>query len=276
MLGELASFSNALSNALTNTLGGKSTQQSSWRNTLRYSSSIAMVLICFIIVFNLDTLSVRVVLIGFAAGLCGGLGLPFIYKAISTGAVSFVSPVVALTQAFFLILFAVIVKNESLTATFPIAALLGVIGIFLCSRQAGGNQKVGLSIFLLSATAATFFSGFSFLMTEIDNSQILGALFGARIGVFILTFVFPPRKTESEPNTWRKYALLSGGFEICANITFMVAINNLELSKVGIFMACAPALSTLVAIKLLHQRPSITNWIGIAASSGALAIIAIS
>lgn len=275
MIGEAASFSNALANAFTNTLGGKSTQLSSWRHTLRYSSSIAMALILIVILFNLEILSMRVVVIGFIGGICGGLGLPFIYRAISTGAVSFVSPVVALTQSFFLILFAVIVKNESLSITFPIAAILGVIGIFLCSRQAGGNQKVDLSIFLLSATAAVFFSGFSFLMTEIDNSQILGALFGARIGVFLLTFIFPPKKTNPQPSTWRRFALLSGGIEVCANITFLIAINNLDLSKVGIFMASAPALASLIAIKLLHQKPTITNWVGIAASSGALAIIAI-
>ena len=278
MIGEVASFSNALSNAFTNTLGGKSTQLSNWRNTLRYSSSIALVIICFVILFNLETLTLRVFGIGFAAGFIGGLGLPFIYKAISTGAVSFVGPVVALTQSFFLIMFAVIVKNESLSLTFPIAAALGAVGIYLCSRQAVGNQPVTFSIFLLAATAAVFFSGFSFIATEIDNSQILGGLVGARFGVFALTFVFPPKKGLVIPNggEYKKYALLSGTCEVVANIFFMIAINNLELSKVGIFMASAPALSTLIAIKMLHQRPSITNWVGIAASSGALAIIALS
>jgi drug/metabolite transporter (DMT)-like permease len=278
MIGELASFSNALSNAFTNTLGGKSTQLSNWRNTLRYSSPIALVIICFVILFNLETLTLRVFGIGFAAGFIGGLGLPFIYKAISTGAVSFVGPVVALTQSFFLIMFAVIVKNESLSLTFPIAAALGAVGIYLCSRQAVGNQPVTFSIFLLAATAAVFFSGFSFIATEIDNSQILGGLVGARFGVFALTFVFPPKKGLAIPNggEYKKYALLSGTCEVVANIFFMIAINNLELSKVGIFMASAPALSTLIAIKMLHQRPSITNWVGIAASSGALAIIALS
>jgi drug/metabolite transporter (DMT)-like permease len=278
MIGEVASFSNALSNAFTNTLGGKSTQLSTWRNTLRYSSSIALVIICFVILFNLETLTLRVFGIGFAAGFIGGLGLPFIYKAISTGAVSFVGPVVALTQSFFLIMFAVIVKNESLSLTFPIAASLGAVGIYLCSRQAVGNQPVTFSIFLLAATAAVFFSGFSFIATEIDNSQILGGLVGARFGVFALTFVFPPKKGLAIPNggEYKKYALLSGTCEVVANIFFMIAINNLELSKVGIFMASAPALSTLIAIKMLHQRPSITNWVGIAASSGALAIIALS
>ena len=278
MIGEVASFSNALSNAFTNTLGGKSTQLSTWRNTLRYSSSIALVIICFVILFNLETLTLRVFGIGFAAGFIGGLGLPFIYKAISTGAVSFVGPVVALTQSFFLIMFAVIVKNESLSLTFPIAAALGAVGIYLCSRQAVGNQPVTFSIFLLAATAAVFFSGFSFIATEIDNSQILGGLVGARFGVFALTFVFPPKKGLVIPNggEYKKYALLSGTCEVIANIFFMIAINNLELSKVGIFMASAPALSTLIAIKMLHQRPSITNWVGIAASSGALAIIALS
>ena len=278
MIGEVASFSNALSNAFTNTLGGKSTQLSNWRNTLRYSSSIALVIICFVILFNFETLTLRVFALGFAAGFIGGLGLPFIYKAISTGAVSFVGPVVALTQSFFLIMFAVIVKNESLSLTFPIAAALGAVGIYLCSRQAVGNQPVTFSIFLLAATAAIFFSGFSFIATEIDNSQILGGLVGARFGVFALTFVFPPKKGLVIPNggEFKKYALLSGFCEVVANIFFMIAINNLELSKVGIFMASAPALSTLIAIKMLHQRPSITNWVGIAASSGALAIIALS
>ena len=278
MIGEVASFSNALSNAFTNTLGGKSTQLSTWRNTLRYSSSIALVIICFVILFNFETLTLRVFALGFAAGFIGGLGLPFIYKAISTGAVSFVGPVVALTQSFFLIMFAVIVKNESLSLTFPIAAALGAVGIYLCSRQAVGNQPVTFSIFLLAATAAIFFSGFSFIATEIDNSQILGGLVGARFGVFALTFVFPPKKGLVIPNggEYKKYALLSGTCEVIANIFFMIAINNLELSKVGIFMASAPALSTLIAIKMLHQRPSITNWVGIAASSGALAIIALS
>ena len=278
MIGEVASFSNALSNAFTNTLGGKSTQLSNWRNTLRYSSSIALVIICFVILFNFETLTLRVFALGFAAGFIGGLGLPFIYKAISTGAVSFVGPVVALTQSFFLIMFAVIVKNESLSLTFPIAASLGAVGIYLCSRQAVGNQPVTFSIFLLAATAAVFFSGFSFIATEIDNSQILGGLVGARFGVFALTFVFPPKKGLAIPNggEYKKYALLSGTCEVIANIFFMIAINNLELSKVGIFMASAPALSTLIAIKMLHQRPSITNWVGIAASSGALAIIALS
>ena len=278
MIGEVASFSNALSNAFTNTLGGKSTQLSNWRNTLRYSSSIALAIICFVIAFNLETLTTKVFVLGFLAGITGGLGLPFIYKAISTGAVSFVGPVVALTQSFFLIMFAVIVKNESLSLTFPIAAALGAVGIYLCSRQAVGNQPVTFSIFLLAATAAVFFSGFSFIATEIDNSQILGGLVGARFGVFALTFVFPPKKELVMPNggEYKKYALLSGTCEVVANIFFMIAINNLELSKVGIFMASAPALSTLIAIKMLHQRPSITNWVGIAASSGALAIIALS
>ena len=278
MIGEVASFSNALSNAFTNTLGGKSTQLANWRNTLRYSSSIALVIICFVILFNFETLTLRVFALGFAAGFIGGLGLPFIYKAISTGAVSFVGPVVALTQSFFLIMFAVVVKNESLSLTFPIAAALGAVGIYLCSRQAVGNQPVTFSIFLLAATAAVFFSGFSFIATEIDNSQILGGLVGARFGVFALTFVFPPKKGLVIPNggEYKKYALLSGFCEVVANIFFMIAINNLELSKVGIFMASAPALSTLIAIKMLHQRPSITNWVGIAASSGALAIIALS
>lgn len=278
MIGEIASFSNALANAFTNTLGGKATQQSSWRNTLRSSTTIALALICVVIAFDLSSLTLRVVGIGILAGFIGGLGLPFIYHAFSVGSVSFVGPVVALVQSFNLIAFAVIIKNEQISPVFPIAACLGVVGLFLCSRQVGGNNKATLQVFFLTAAAGILFSGFSFIMTLIENSQILPALFGARIGVLLISVIFAPKidkKVFAKPVGWRKYALLSGTCEIIANLFFMLAINNLELSKVGIFMASAPALSVLIAIKLLHQKPSLINWVGIAATSGALALIAV-
>jgi hypothetical protein len=278
MIGEIASFTNALANAFTNTLGGKSTQQSSWRNTLRASSTIAFALICVVIAFDLSSLTLRVVLIGLLAGFSGGLGLPFIYHAFSVGSVSFVGPVVALVQSFNLIAFAVIVKNEQIAPLFPIAACLGASGLYLCSRQVGGNKKATLNAFFLTAAAGTLFSGFSFIMTLIDNSEILPALFGARIGVLLISVIFAPKsdkKIFTKPVGWRKYALLSGTCEIIANLFFMLAINNLELSKVGIFMAAAPALSVLIAIKLLHQKPTPTNWVGIVATSAALALIAL-
>ena len=278
MIGEIASFSNALSNAFTNTLGGKSTQQSSWRNTLRASTTIAFALICVVIAFDLSSLTLRVVAIGIAAGFTGGLGLPMIYQAFSVASVSFVGPVVALVQSFNLILFAVLVKNEELSILFPIASALGAAGLYLCSRQGVSSQKATFNAFFLTAAAATFFSGFSFIMTLIENNEILPALFGARIGVLLVSFIFSPKtdkKVFTKPIGWRKYALLSGTCEIIANLFFMLAINNLELSKVGIFMASAPALSVLIAIKLLHQKPSLINWAGIAATSGALALIAV-
>jgi uncharacterized membrane protein len=278
MIGEIASFSTALGNALTNTLGGKSTQQSSWRNTLRASTTIAFAIISVVIAFNLSSLTVRVVLIGIAAGFTGGLGLPLIYQAFSVGSVSFVGPVVALVQSFNLILFAVFVKNEDISALFPIASLLGAIGLYLCSRQSGSNQKATFYVFFLTAAAATCFSGFSLIMTVIETNQILPALFGARFGVLLISVIFPPKtdkKVFTKPTGWRRYAVLSGAFEVTTNLIFMIAINNLELSKVGIFMAAAPALSVLIAIKLLRQKPSLTNWLGIAATSAALAIIAI-
>ena len=55
----------------------------------------------------------------------------------------------------------------------------------------------------------------------------------------------------------------------------MLAIANLELSKVGIIMASSPALATIIGIKLMKQKPLLINWLGIAATSTALIIIAV-
>jgi len=280
MIGEAFSFSHALLNAFTNTLGGRSTQLSSWRNTLRASTSIAMVVICIAILFNLETLTLRVVAIGIAGGLIGGLGLPLIYQAFAVGSISFVSPVVALVHSFNLILFAVIVENEKLSWAFPIAALLSVAGLFACSRTSSTQVNASFYVFALAALAGCCFTVFTFFLNLVEQDEILPVLFGGRIGVLLVSFIFPPKKeskkiAKESSKDWRKYALLSGLCEIFGNLAFMFAITNLDLSKVGVFMTLAPALASLISIKLLKQKPLLINWLGIAATTTALAIIAV-
>ena len=63
MIGELASFSNAISYAFSGILGGKSTQISSWRNTLRGSSLMAMAIISLVLLFDFQSISLRFILI---------------------------------------------------------------------------------------------------------------------------------------------------------------------------------------------------------------------
>jgi drug/metabolite transporter (DMT)-like permease len=283
MIGEVFSFSHALLNAFTNTLGGKATQLTSWRNTLRASTTIAMVVISIAILFNLETLTLRAVAIGISGGLVGGLGLPLIYQAFAVGSVSFVSPVVALVQSFNLILFAVIVENEKLSWAFPIAALFGVAGLFACSRTSATQGSASFKVFGLAALAGCCFTVFTFFLVFIEQDQILAVLFGGRIGVLSVSFFFPPKKkskkvakeVKESSKDWRKFALLSGLCEGFGNLAFVLAITNLDLSKVGIFMTLAPALASLIGIKLLKQKPSLINWLGIAASTTALAIIAV-
>jgi drug/metabolite transporter (DMT)-like permease len=280
MIGETFSFSHALFTALTNTLGGRSTQLSSWRKTLRASTTIAMVVISIVILFNLETLTLRLVAIGIAGGLIGGLGLPLIYQAFAFGSISFVSPVVALVHSFNLILFAVIVENEKLSWAFPIAALLSVAGLFACSRTSSTQVNAGYKVFALAALAGCCFTVFTFFLNLVEQDEILAVLFGGRIGVLLVSFIFPPKKVSKKTATesskdWRKYALLSGLCEILGNLAFMFAITNLDLSKVGVFMTLAPALASLISIKLLKQKPLLINWLGIAAITTALAIIAV-
>jgi drug/metabolite transporter (DMT)-like permease len=239
-----------------------------------------MVVISIAILFNLETLTLRVIAIGIAGGLIGGLGLPLIYQAFAVGSISFVSPVVALVHSFNLILFAVIVENEKLSWAFPIAALLSVAGLFACSRTSSTQVNASFYVFALAALAGCCFTVFTFFLNLVEQDEILPVLFGGRIGVLLVSFIFPPKKeskkiVKESSKDWRKYALLSGLCEIFGNLAFMFAITNLDLSKVGVFMTLAPALASLISIKLLKQKPLLINWLGIAATTTALAIIAV-
>ena len=108
------------------------------------------------------------------------------------------------------------------------------------------------------------------------NPKLLPPSLAQELVCYLFHLSFHQRVIKNHTSSsWKKYALLSGSCEMLANLFFMIAITNLELSKVGVFMASAPALSALIAIKLMKQKPSIANWLGIAATSSALAIIAL-
>lgn len=274
MNGDIAAFSQALSIASANTLGGKSTQLGNWRKTLKVTATTALFVVSLAVLINHRNFSITSIGIGILAGISGGIGLPLAYRAFSAGPISFVSPAMSIIQTFILVIFAVTVKNDSLSKHFFIIVILSVIGLTLCSFQTKKANRTNLNTIVLTFFSALFFSGFSVIMTFAGKNEILFAIFGVRIGVMLMYLIYSVLdKSVShavQKSNWRKYALFSGIFEVTSNILYVVAINHLELSKVGIYMASTPVLSTLIAVKILGQKPTWLNWSGIFISSFAL------
>ena len=76
-------------------------------------------------------------------------------------------------------------------------------------------------------------------------------------------------------NSWLMFTVISALMEFTANFTYVVAITNLDLAKVGIIISTSSIFATLVAIPVMKQRPRLINWIGIMIATLSLALVAL-
>jgi drug/metabolite transporter (DMT)-like permease len=63
--------------------------------------------------------------------------------------------------------------------------------------------------------------------------------------------------------------------EFIANYTYIVAITNLDLAKVGVILSTSSIFATLIAIPVMKQKPRFVNWMGILIATFSLALVAI-
>ena len=278
MLGYAAGFTNVVAIATANVFAGKATSLRDWRVTFRLTSSIILGITLVLVVLDNATFQRQDYFIGMLAGISGGLGIPLAYKAFSQGPVAFVSPLIAVVQTSAIVIFAVI-TGESLGPVLVIAFLLGVLGVYLAGKPRVLETTNLFGVSKTTIAAALFFSGFSLGMTRIEEGQNITGLAGARMGVFLVAFALirsaSPKVIGKSKRSWLIFAVLSALMEFTANFTYVLAISNLDLAKVGIIISTSSIFATLVAIPVMKQRPRLINWIGIMIATFSLALVAI-
>lgn len=279
MLGYAASFTNVVAIATANVFAGKATSLRDWRVTFRLTSSIILVITSVLVFLDDATFQSQDYLIGMLAGISGGLGIPLAYKAFSQGPVSFVSPLIAVVQTSSIVLFAII-TGESFGPALAIAFLFGFLGVYLAGKPRVLETTNLFGVSKTTIAAALFFSGFSLGMTRIEDGQNITGLAGARMGVFLVAFLLVRstsfKVTWENRKSWLIFTVFSALMEFTANFTYVIAISNLDLAKVGIIISTSSIFATLVAIPVMKQRPRLINWIGIFIATLSLALVAIS
>ncbi len=278
MLGYVASFTNVVAIATANVFGGKATTLRDWRVTFRYTSSIILVLALTLALFDSASFQSKDFLIGLLAGISGGLGIPLAYKSFAAGPVAYVSPLISIVQTTALVIFA-IALGESLGLILVIAFVLGILGVYLAGKPRVLDASNLLGVSKTTIAAALFFSGFAIGMTQIEDGQNITGLAGARVGVFLVAFAVvrsnSPKVDKKSAKPWLIFTFISAFMEFTANYSYVVAITNLDLAKVGIILSTSSIFATLIAIPVMKQRPRFINWIGIMIATVSLALVAL-
>jgi len=189
-----------------------------------------------------------------------------------------VSPLISVVQTSAIVIFAV-TMGESLGPILVLAFLLGVLGVYLAGKPRVLETTNLFAVSKTTIAAALFFSGFSIGMTRIADGQNITGLAGARTGVFLIAFVLvrsrSPKVDEKSTKAWLVLTVVSALMEFTANYSYVVAITNLDLAKVGIIISTSSIFATLVAIPVMKQRPRLINWIGIMIATLSLALVAL-
>jgi drug/metabolite transporter (DMT)-like permease len=218
---------------------------------------------------------------GFVAGLSGGIGVAFLYRALAVGTMAVVAPTTAVVAAIIPVLFGFIMGERLRLLTF-VGIALALVAIFLVSRPASPEETK------LEEAKKSFPPGFGlalfsgvlvgvFLLSLARTSMSAGMwpLIAARISSIALFVVIAivTRRTLRMDRIATGTATLGGALDMAANAVYMTAARIGPLSIVVTLASLYPASTVLLARWVLHEHLSRAQIAGLICALAAVMLI---
>jgi uncharacterized membrane protein len=226
--------------------------------------------------------SVRAIGFGAIGGLFGAVGILFLYHGLSSGTMSIVSPLSAVTSAVVPVVVAVAVFHERPGRTALIGIVSALCAIFLVStasgRSSSGQSSTGQSILTAIAAGAGFGLFFVFLQKAGDPAKVgLWGLVGARpVSMGSAALV---AKLRGDPLTiapeHKRTVLLAGTLDQLANVLYVLAIGRGLLAIIGVLASLFPVSTVALAHFVDGERVSVLQKVGLAFALVSLVLIAL-
>lgn len=213
---------------------------------------------------------------GAAAGVAGGAGVAWLYRALAIGTMAIVAPVTAVCAVAIPVAAGLILGERPAVLTL-IGIMTAVLSIVLVSQRppdtpAAAARPAGLGIALLSGMAIGLFflclaqtrsdAGMWPLVAARVASTALFALGAAVTGV---SLAIPPRALA--------LATAGGALDVAANALYLLAARRGALSIVVTLVSLYPASTVLLANVFLRERFSRLQAVGIVCALAAILLI---
>ena len=232
------------------------------------------------------TFTPAAITVGLAGGAASVVALLALYKSLAIGPISIISPLGALVSAVIPVAIGMVWLGEVLSPIGWMAIVIALVAVVLVAsvRDASGSRPTVLAI-ALAILAGT---GIALAITALDQApadsgiaSVIVMRSTATVGMagFVLLNVWLGAKSTGpvfprERKTWLLMAV-TGLFDACANVLFLLAAREGSLSVVGVLTALYPLGTIFLARLVLKER--LTAWqavgIGLAlVASGLLAV----
>ncbi len=204
------------------------------------------------------------ILWGMAGGISGAFGVLYLFKGLSTGMASIVSPVAALTGAAFPVLFGFLTGERPPILTWAgVALLLPAITLMTWEKEEKSDHVLqSLRYGLLSG--ALFGAFFIFLSRTSDTSGMwpLAAARASTVPLFLILSYFKSIRIKLMPGT-KRITLVSGFLDMGANVFYLLAARTGYLIIAVILSALYPAQTVVLHKVILREKLTIFRISGL-------------
>ena len=215
---------------------------------------------------------------GMLAGIGGGGGLVFFYRALATGTMSVVAPVSATVAAGLPVLFGLATgERPGLGALAGVA--LAIVAVLLVSRTSEPRPASrGLGPLAAAIVSGAGFGGFFILLSNAPDDAGLWPLLGARFAsiTLVAAIALAAGRTLRPAAGSLRAILLAGVLDMAANVLYLLAVQRGLLSLVAVIVSLYPASTLLLARQILGERLTAVQVTGVGLALGAVALIAAS
>lgn len=253
-------------------LGGLSSRRATTTAVVLVSQLAGLVLLAVVMpFFPPSNVAVVDLVWGGAAGLSGGIGVALLYRGLAIGPMSVVAPVTAVCAVIVPVMVGVL-SGEALSLTTGAGIVLAAIAIVLVGQAPAETAATeGSRARVLSALPVAVLSGIviGFFLVSLErtpSSAGMWPLIAARavsVSLFGFTALARPG-SYSMPWRHTPLAVLCGCADMLANVLYLVAVRQGQLSVIATLTSLYPASTVLLARLVLGERLGLQQQVGVA------------
>lgn len=209
---------------------------------------------------------------GAISGLCGMVGIGFLFRGFAAGRMGIVAPVSAVVATTIPVIF------NALTAGLPgVPTLVGfglaLAAIWLISRpEPLGGRPQGIE---MAVIAGLGFAGFFIGLDQIGKGAVFWPLAAGRLAccLAMVAYALIARRSLSVRGAPVRLLLLVGILDVAGNLFFLLATQNGRLDITVVLGSLYPAVTAILAWLILKEHMARLQVVGVAAAMLAIGLI---
>jgi len=257
-------------------LGGLKSRQLSVFSVLMLSSFFGLgAILAIVLVRGVSPPDDPALLLAVVGGVAGVAAMFFLYRGFSIGSMAIVAPISATGVILPVVVSLAAGDNPTLLQKLGIAA--AIMGTVLASREknnSGNGSRLSTGVGM--AVGSAFAAGIFFVvMDQASEADPYWAAFLMRFSYFVfLIIIFLLKRPAVQAGKAHLPAIIVLGIcDALAGFAYALATTRGMLGLVAVVGALYPAVTVLLSMLILHERPQRTQFIGVLLAVGGVTFI---